>query len=196
MGNTPAACHVRLATTSRQFRSHSHLLINSQIFSAVYGRLLPDSLPPVNTLLFVITGFRSSWTLIWICLDLFASIMHSDKDVPSTLPSSPSAPSTSAAADVSAYCTCPRCTRGMSSLKYYKHSLCVACRDVQCSVEVRCSECRSWSTDFILGYVKHKRSLVSKGKKKSSSSSPLVPVMAVTTAPVVSLPTLPVSTDD
>ena len=84
----------------------------------------------------------------------------------------------------------------MSSLKYDKHSLCVACRDVQCSVEVRCSECRAWSTDFMLGYVKHKRLLVLKGKKKSSSSSPRVPVTAVTTAPVVSLPDLPVSTDD
>ena len=117
--------------------------------------------------------------------------MDSDKDVPA----SPSTPSTSAATNVSARCTCPRCTCQMSSLKYDKHSLCVACRDVQCSVEVRCSECRTWSTDFMLGYVKHKRSLVSKGKKESSSS-PLVPVTAVTTAPVVSLPNLPDSTDE
>ena len=110
--------------------------------------------------------------------------------VPSTLPLSPSTPSTSAAANVSAHRTCPCCTRRTSSLKYDKHSLCVACRDVQCS------ERHSWSTGFMLGYVKHKLSLVSKGKKKSSSSSPSVPVTAVTTAPVVSLPSLPVSTDD
>ena len=95
----------------------------------------------------------------------------SDKDVPSSLPTSPSTPLTSAAADVSAHRTCPRCTKRMSSLKYDKHSLCVACRDVQCSVDVRCSECQSWSTDFMLGYVKHKK--------------PLVPVAVVTTAPVV-----------
>ena len=151
MGNTPAACHVHLATTSRQFRSHTHLLINSQIVGAVYGCLLPDSLPPVNT--FVCDHWLS--LILDFALDLFASIMDSDKDVPSTLPSSPSTPSTSAAADVSAHRTCPRCTRRMSSLKYDKHSLCVACRDVQCSAEVRCSECRSWSTDFMLGYVKH-----------------------------------------
>ena len=114
--------------------------------------------------------------------------MDSDKDVPSTVSSSPSMPLTSAAADGSAHRTCPRCTRRMSSLKYNKHSFCVACRDVKCSVEVRYSECRSWSKDFMLGYVKHQRSLVSKGKK--------VPVTAVTTAPVVSLPSLPVSTED
>ena len=48
----------------------------------------------------------------------------------------------------------------------------------------------------MLGYVKHKKSLVSKGKKKSSSS-PLVPVKVVTIAPVVPPPpSLPVSTDD
>ena len=120
----------------------------------------------------------------------------SDKDVPSSLPPSPSPPSTSAsaAADVSAHRTCPRCTKRMSSLKYDKHSLCVACRDVQCSVEIRCSECQSLPTDFMLGYLKHQKSLVSKGKK--SSSSPSVPVAVVTTSAVVSPPSLPVSTDD
>ena len=117
--------------------------------------------------------------------------MDSDKDVPSTVPSLPSAPSTSAATNVSAHCTCR-----MSSLKYDKHSLCVACRDVKCSVDVRCSECCSWVKDFMLAYVKHQRSLVSKGKKESSASSPSVPVTAVTIAPVVSLPNLPVSTED
>ena len=48
----------------------------------------------------------------------------------------------------------------------------------------------------MLGYVKHQRSLVSKGKKEAPTSSPSVPVTAVTTAPVVSLPSLPVSTED
>ena len=60
-------------------------------------------------------------------------------------------------------------------------------------MEVRCSECQSWSKDFMLGYLKHKKSLVSKGKKSSSSS---VLMAVVTTAPVVSPPTLPVGTDD
>ena len=49
--------------------------------------------------------------------------------------------------------------------------------------------------DFMLGYVIHQRSFVSKGKKESSASSPSVPVTVVTTAPVVSLPHLPVSTN-
>ena len=118
--------------------------------------------------------------------------MESNKDLPSSVPSSLSTPSTSAAADVSACRTCPHCTRRMRSLKFDKHSLCVACRDVKCSVEFRCSECRSWSKDFMIGYVKHQRSLVSKGNRKVTTS----PSVPATTAPVVSLPSLPVVSED
>ena len=80
----------------------------------------------------------------------------------------------------------------MSSLKFDKQSLCVACRDVKYSVEVCWTECRSWFKDFMLGYVKHQRSLVSKGRKEVTNSSPSLPVTTVTTASVVSLPFLPV----
>ena len=113
-----------------------------------------------------------------------------DKDTSKDVPSS-----TSAAADVSARRSCPCCTRQMSSLQFDKHTLCVACRDVKCSLETKCKECCSWSKEFILGYVKHHRSLVSKGRKPVTTSSPSEPVTAVTTAPVVSLPSLPVSED-
>ena len=41
----------------------------------------------------------------------------------------------------------------------------------------------------------HQHSLVSKGRKLVTTSSPSEPVTAVTTAPVVSLPSLPVSED-
>ena len=82
----------------------------------------------------------------------------------------------------------------MSSLKYDKHTICVACRDTQCSVDVRCN---SWSVDFMLGYVKHQKSLVSKGKKKKtpSSSSPSKQPAVQTTAPVAP-PLLPTNTED
>ena len=120
------------------------------------------------------------------------------KDVPVTaasVPSSSSTPTTSAAADVSAHRSCPRCARRMSSLQFDKHSLCVVCRDVKCSLDTFCKECKSWSKDFMLGYVEHQRSLGSKGKKPATTSSPSPPVTAVTTAPIVSLPSLPVSED-
>ena len=83
----------------------------------------------------------------------------------------------------------------MSSLQFDNHSLCVVCRDVKCSLDTRCKECKSWSKNFMLEYVKHQRSLVSKGKQPATTSSPSPPVTAVTTAPIVTLPSLPVSED-
>ena len=73
--------------------------------------------------------------------------------------SSTSAPSTSCV-DVTAR---RRCNRRMGSLQNDKHTTCVSCRDVVCSVAVRCDECREWSTDAMQEYVCHKCSLVSKG---------------------------------
>ena len=67
---------------------------------------------------------------------------------------------------------------------------------MKCSVEVRCTECRSWSKDFMLGYVKHQRSLVSNGRKEVTNSSPSLPVTTVITASVVSPPSLPVVSED
>ena len=122
-----------------------------------------------------------------------------DSDVPASVPSSPATPSPSAPgtyATSSARHSCPRCARRMSNLKYDKHSICVACRDSQCSVDVRCSECNSWSLDFMLGYVKCQKSSVSKGKEVSSSSSPSKPPAVTTTAPVAPPPSLPASTED
>ena len=109
------------------------------------------------------------------------------KDVPASVPSSPSTPSSSAATDVFARRPCPRCTCWMSSLTYVNHSLCVTYRDINYSVAIRCSECRSWLLDFRLDSVIHQRSLVSQGKE-SSASSPSMPVTTVPTTPIVSLP--------
>ena len=77
----------------------------------------------------------------------------------------------------------------MSSYKYDKHSLCISCRDVTCSVDVHCSECSSWSTEVMAEYLRHCKSLVSKGKKKPVSTPsffPSVPPSAVPVRPVQS----------
>ena len=70
----------------------------------------------------------------------------------------------------------------MSSLKYDRHTLCLSCRDGTCSVDLCFVECTAWSTDVMAEYLRHRKSLVSKGKKKLSvatpSSSPLVPPSA------------------
>ena len=112
-----------------------------------------------------------------------------DSGVPKSVPSSLATPltSTDGSSTSSTHRSCLRCTRRMSSLTYIIHTFCVACRDVQCSVKVRCNECNYWSDDFMLGYVKHRKYLVSKGKTKtptafSSSSSSLSRPPAVQTA--------------
>ena len=75
--------------------------------------------------------------------------------------SAPSTTSSTPTVDV----TARRCTRRMSSLPHDKHTVCVSCRDVDCSVAVRCDECREWFTDAMNDYVRHKRSLISKSRK-------------------------------
>ena len=62
------------------------------------------------------------------------------------------------------------------------------CRDIKCSLATRCKECKAWSKDFMLGYVKHQRTLVLKARRAPPSSSPSPPAPAVTTASLVSPP--------
>ena len=68
---------------------------------------------------------------------------------------------------------------------------CISCRDVTCSVDFRFSECSSWSTESMAEYLCHRRSLVSKGKKKPvttpSSTSPSVPRSVSSQSPSPSL---------
>ena len=114
---------------------------------------------------------------------------HCAKDVPvaavvSVSPSS--SPTTAAAAAVDLYArrSCPRCGRRMSALKFDKHTFCVICRDVKCSLSTSCKECKAWSKDFMLGYVRHQRTLVTKGNRIPPSPSPSPPVtVVVTTSP-------------
>ena len=57
--------------------------------------------------------------------------------------------SSSPAVDVSAYRSCHRCDKRMSSVIYDNYTLCLPCRNVTYSVEFRCSECSEWSVDLI-----------------------------------------------
>ena len=68
----------------------------------------------------------------------------------------PSTTASSAALDVSALRSCLHYTKRMSSVKYDKHTICLACRNVTCSVEVRCSECSDWTLDVMQEYLKHR----------------------------------------
>ena len=62
----------------------------------------------------------------------------------------------------------------MSSILHDRHSKCIKCCGNECSLENRCSDCESWSTDVMSKYVKHCKSLDSKsGKSKKSDESAL-----------------------
>ena len=109
---------------------------------------------------------------------------HSAKDVPvATIigTSTSSTPTTATAVDLYARRSCPRCGCRMSSLQFDKHTFCVICRDMKCSLATTCKECKAWSKEFMLGYVKHQRSLVTKGKRITPSPSPSPPVTVVVT---------------
>ena len=125
--------------------------------------------------------------------------MDSAKDLLTSTPVS-STLSSSTATDVSPHRSYVRCTRRMSSVKYDKHTLCLNCKEVQRSLDVRCDECRAWSSEVMLNYLKHRKSLVSKGKKKittpSSSSSSCPSVPAATVAATVASPLPPLASDE
>ena len=116
-------------------------------------------------------------------------------------PTTSATPSTSSpAVDVSAHRSCLCCAKQMSSIKYDKHTFCLQCRNVPCSVEVRCSECSDWSLDVMQDYLRHRKSLVSKGRNKaatavSTASASSTPEVS-TVSSVVNQPALPSVSDD
>ena len=83
--------------------------------------------------------------------------------------------SASSAADPAALRSCLQCHRRMSSLKYDLHTICTQCRGVACSLDTRCPECKTWSSDKMSDYVKHKSSLTGKLKKKPVTSASPTP---------------------
>ena len=75
----------------------------------------------------------------------------------------------------------------MSSLKHDSHTICSQCRDVNCSVDTRCDECKSWSVEAMQEHLKYQRSLAGKrGSKKPAVTAASVSKPAVASSPVVS----------
>ena len=107
-------------------------------------RLLISLVCPLqcSSVLLLITGLDLLWTMA------------------STHPSTTSSVlSTPATVDSAALRSCPKCRRRMSSLKHDSHTICSQCRDVNCSVDTRCSECKSWSVEAVQEHLKYQRSL-------------------------------------
>ena len=95
-----------------------------------------------------------------------------------------SALSTAAAMDSAVLRSCPKCRRRMSSLKHDSHTICSQCRDVTCSVDTRCNECKSWSVEAMQEHLKYQRSLAG----KRSSKKPAVTAASASQPPVASSP--------
>ena len=85
--------------------------------------------------------------------------------------------------DSSALRSCTKCHRRMSSLKYDLHTICSQCRDIVCSVTTHCDKCCALSNDTMADYLKHKKLLAAKSKKKLVSSASLLPP-AVASSPL------------
>ena len=80
--------------------------------------------------------------------------------------------------------SCPRCHERMSSFSVDRYSICCKCHGNDCTIDCRCDECLSWSMEEMESYVKLRKSLASKGKKKSSSA-PKTPSSSRPQAPSV-----------
>ena len=67
--------------------------------------------------------------------------------------------------------SCAKCPSRMSSVDRDKHLNCIKCRGYECSVELRCEECKDWSKEEMLAHEKIRKSLASKSKGRGKSSS-------------------------
>ena len=67
--------------------------------------------------------------------------------------------------------SCSKCPSRMSSIDRDKHLFCIKCRGFECSVELRCDECKDWSKEEMLAHEKICKSLASKSKSRGKSSS-------------------------
>ena len=57
--------------------------------------------------------------------------------------------------------SCAKCPSRMSSIDRDKHLYCIKCRGYECSVELRCDECKDWSKEEMLAHEKICKSLAS-----------------------------------
>ena len=66
--------------------------------------------------------------------------------------------------------SCPSCRKRMSTMKYDRHTICLGCRKTKCEKDVRCKECKDWSSEEMDSYLKHRRIIEAKNKKREIHS--------------------------
>ena len=76
----------------------------------------------------------------------------------------------------------------MSSIDRDKHLYWIKCRGFECSVELRCDECKDWSKEEMLAHEKIRKSLASKSKGRGKSSTNLKSSKKPASPPSTSVP--------
>ena len=110
-------------------------------------------------------------------------------DTISSMQDAPKSSGSSSASSAPPQRSCAKCPARMSSIDRGKHLICVRCWGYECSVELRCKECKSWSKEEMLSHEKIRKSLASKskGRGKSSDKSAKKPASPPSTSAQVDL---------
>ena len=88
-------------------------------------------------------------------------------DIPTTTASS-ATPVDQSSSDISRR-SCQTCRKRMSTLD--KHTICISCRDIQCDKNNRCPECKEWTELEIEDYLRNRKTLDAKSKKKAENKN-------------------------
>ena len=85
-----------------------------------------------------------------------------------TAPASSAPPSSDSSADPppESRSKCISCPRRMSAKTADRHTICVACRGFDCTIDTCCEECIDWPEEDVRSYAKMRKSLKSKGSSK------------------------------
>ena len=102
-----------------------------------------------------------------------------------TAPAGSAPPSSDSSADPppDSRSKCVSCPRRMSAKTADLHTICVACRGFDCSIDTRCEECLDWPEEDVRLYAKMRKSLKSKGsskrRDKPAASTPPPPAESI-----------------
>ena len=71
--------------------------------------------------------------------------------------------------------SCTKCHGRTSSFSLDKHLFCTKCRGSECSMNSRCDECIQWTKEEMEKYVKLRKSLSSKSKRRRPTEPSALP---------------------
>ena len=88
--------------------------------------------------------------------------------LPTSTPQTTASAASPSPQEAGSHRSCSVCRRRISQLKFDRHKVCSNCRSIVCDINQRCDECKDWSTEDMESYLKHRKSLESKSKKKEN----------------------------